>query len=354
MYLLYVLYVINAMTKNNTNHIAKNNTNHILKICNSKSSVGISNKLYYNQIAKLSDNKLRSNEVNKFTVNFTLHDKSLINITKPLIPLKNNPDKYVFVLETTINKFMDYIRIPDIHTFYKDIFGGNCIYNKNTKELTAYNPRLRFKFYNEGNLIYCTTNDDYANNESRGSHASLLFNPAFMNIVKVSQQIINEKYKQDTSILKTILDNICTLFNITGIYKDKIATLLILIMSQESLAILSPLIIKLFNMQYILSEQLSNTIHKCGTKYIIKQQNLIKGLIPVNNIQPAYNNFSLTYIIDEQDPCVIIKMDIIDIDGLIKSYPNFPESLQNTMTPITNNNYTIPVIEKNKVNFVSY
>jgi len=350
MYLLYVLYVINDMPS----HTTKNNIKHIVTSCNAKSSIGISNKHYYHQIAKLSDNQLRSKDVNKFTIDFTISDNSLININKPLIPTKNNPDKYVFVLETSINNFTDYIHIPDINTFYKDIFGGNCKYNQNTKEITDYNPRLRFKFYNDGNLVYCTTNNDYNKNESYGSHEPLVRNPAFMNIVKVSDKIATGEYKQNATLLQKILNNIIKLFDINGLYKNEIAALLILIMSQESLAILSPLIMKLFNLQYILSDQLSNTIHKWGTKYIIKQQNLIKGLILINNKQPEYNNFSLTYIIDEQDPRVIIKIELIDIDGLIKSYPDFPDSVKNNVSPITNNIDIVPVITKNKVNFVLY
>lgn len=322
--------------------------------CHPKNSIGgISNTQYYNQINKLTNNELRKKEVNKFTVDFALPDLELIHITKPLIPTRNNPDKFILVLETTLHAFTDYINIPDIRTFYKDIFGGNCMYDKNIKRITEYLPRLRFKFYNEGSMIYCTLPNDYANNESHGSHAQLLFNPAFINIIQLAPQIISEKYKLDKTLLQKILDNISRLFDINGLYKDEIATLFILFMSQESLGVLSHLIIKLFNLQYILSEQLSNTIYKWGTKYIIKQQNLIKGLIPINNKQPEYNNFKLTYIIDEQDPRVIIKIDIIDIDSLIKSYPNFPshdKNMPNTTMP----NDPIHNISKNKINFVKY
>jgi hypothetical protein len=45
-----------------------------------------------------------------------------------------------------------------------------------------------------------------------------------------------------------------------------------------------------------------------------------------NNPDIKYDDkFKLTYIIDEIDPRLIIKIDIIDIDDLIKSYDFTPK-----------------------------
>ena len=98
---------------------------------------GITNTQYYNQISKLTNTQLRAKEVNKFKIDFNLPDKSLINITQPLIPQRHNPDLFVFILETTLTDFADYINIPDIHTFYKDIPGGSCEYDEQTNTLLS-------------------------------------------------------------------------------------------------------------------------------------------------------------------------------------------------------------------------
>jgi len=311
-------------------------------------SGGIRNNQYYTQISKLTNKQLRDKEVNKFVIDFNLPDKSLINITHPLIPQRHNPDLFVFVLETTLQEFDKFINIPDINTFYKDIIGGSCVYDDNNNKLKGYLPRLRFKFYNGGHLTYCTIENDYENDNKFGSHNSLVFNPAFVNIVKMSNAISTEKYKTNTDILQKILDSIISLFDIKGKYKNIIAKLLILWLEQESVAILMPLVVfKLFKMEYNLSNYLSNTIYKRGTKYIIKQPTIIKGTTPVNNVQPTYDNkFNLTYIIDENDPRVIIKMDIGDIDGLIKSYDSNAKT-QNNQLPSININYK-------QINFLSY
>lgn len=307
---------------------------------------GISNNQYYSQISKLTNNQLRAKEVNKFVINFDLPDKTLINITKPLIPQLHNPDLFIFVLETTLQKFDTFIKTSDIYTFYKDIIGDSCKYINDN--LDGYAPRLRFKFYNGGKLVYCTVKDDYKGDKNYGSHNSLVFNHAFINIVKMSDYISKRTYKTDNNILQKILDNIISLFDIKGEYKDIIAKLLIICLSQEGSAIIMPLIaFNLFKTQYNLSNYLTNTIYKRGTKYIIKQPTIIQKTTPVNNALPKYNNkFKLTYIIDENDPRMIIKMDISDIDGLIKSYaPNIKP--QNNQPSSIHINYK-------QINFLSY
>jgi hypothetical protein len=314
-------------------------------------SGGIGNNQYYTQIGKLTNNQLRAKEVNKFIIDFNLPDKTLINITKPLIPRRHNPELFIFVLETTLETFDNFIKIPDIYTFYKDIMGFSCTYVNG--KLNGYNPRLRFKFYNGGKLVYCTVKNDYEGDKNYGSHNSLVFNPAFVNIVKMSDDILIEKYKTNNIFLKEILDNIISLFNIKGKYSVIIAKLLIICLSQEGIAILTPLImLKLFKTWYGLSNYLTNTIYKRGTKYIIKQPTIIKGSTPVNNVQPEYNNkFNLTYIIDENDPRVIIKMDIGDIDNLLKSYVLNVEThnirSSHNILPSTNINYK-------QINFIRY
>ena len=299
-------------------------------MCPETNAIGcISNTQYYNQLNKFTNNQLRAKKVNKFMIDFKLLDKSLIQITRPLIPQRHNPDLFVFVLETTLTEFADYISIPDIQTFYKDIPGGSCEYDNHTKTLIKYRPRQRFKFYNEGKLIYCTVNNDYENNPTYGSHASLISNPAFINIAKMSNAIKKEVYKTDNGILQQILDNIITLFDIKGTNKNKVAKLLILCMSQESLGILIYFVGKLFEWKYSLFNQLSDTIYKSGTKYIIKQSNLIRGSEIINDAVATYNDkFKLTYVIDESDPRLIIKIEITDIDGLIKSYDPNPKKIK--------------------------
>ena len=96
---------------------------------------GISNTQYYNQINKLTNNELRAKKVNKFKINFNLPDKSLIQITHPLIPQRHNSKLFVFVLETTLTDFANNINIPDIYTFYKDIPGGSCEYDEKTNAI---------------------------------------------------------------------------------------------------------------------------------------------------------------------------------------------------------------------------
>lgn len=342
-----------------------------IQSCQDKNTTGgISNSKYYNTICKLTNNQLRAKEVNKFMIDFNLPDKTLINITKELIHRSHNPELFVFVLETTLQEFEKFINIPSIDVFYKDIIGGSCVYNNN--KLDRYVPRLRFKFYNGGKLVYCTVKNDYDDDKTYGSHNSLVFNDAFINIVKIANDILIKTYETDNKILINILDNIISLFDIKGDYKYIIAKLLIVLLSQEGNAIITYIVLKLFKKRYYLSNYLSNTIYKRGTKYIIKQPTILKGFIPVNYTQPEYNDkFNLTYIIDENNPRVLIKMDISDIDGLIKSYdPNEKTQNNQSSTVYTDIESSVPSLNSTatgvppdisvsgtnykKINFLSY
>jgi hypothetical protein len=128
-------------------------------------------------------------------------------------------------------------------------------------------------------------------------------------------------------------------------------------MSQESLAIVSYFVGKLFEWKYNLFNQLSNTIYKRGTKYIIKQSNLIRGSEIINDAVATYNDkFKLSYVIDEIDPRLIIKIDITDIDGLIKSYdPNPKKIIKSASHGTQKNTSSVHMHNNNKqIKFINY
>lgn len=284
-------------------------------------------------IKKLSDD-INADDINQFNINFNL--RTLISFNNALIHRKNNNNTFTLVLNTTISAFDNFIATPDIHSFYKDVIGVKAVFNK--KKVRNYAPRMHFKFIKEQYVVYDNKGD-----------SKLQKNVNIINIIKLSNEILAATYNTDKSLLTSILDNIINLFDIQGGNKYIIAKLIIHIMEQNSFVQFIKLVLMLSNNNIVISNRILTTIRKVKHIYVIKITNKL-----INNKSGTRydNNFKLTYIINERDPRIMIKIDITDIDGLIKSYPNFPAA--NNMNTIPNNNYTIPVIEKNKVNFVSY
>jgi hypothetical protein len=106
---------------------------------------------------------------------------------------------------------------------------------------------------------------------------------------------------------------------------------------------------------------LSIIIHKINTKYIIIKKYIMYGFEPINNSLPIFNDrLEVAFIIDEKKPSVFIKLDIIDIDNIIKNYNPldkqisselkkvFFKSTSNKVEPIHISNYVTP----NKINFI--
>lgn len=286
-------------------------------------------------IKKLSDD-INADDINQFNINFNL--RTLISFNNALIHRKNNNNTFTLVLNTTISAFDNFIATPDIHSFYKDVIGVKAVFNK--KKVRNYAPRMHFKFIKEQYVVYDNKGD-----------SKLQKNVNIINIIKLSNEILAATYNTDKSLLTAILNNIIDLFDIQGGNKYIIAKLIIHIMEQNSFVQFINLVLMLSNNNIGISNRILTTIRKVKHIYVIKITNKLIN----NNTGTLYdNNFKLTYIINERDPRIMIKIDITDIDGLIKSYPNFPSLVKNNRQSITHNINTDPIIVKNKVNFVSY
>jgi hypothetical protein len=296
---------------------------------------------------------LNLREINKFVINF--NNNELIDYNTKLKYLLTNPNKFILLLKTTIDTFDNYIGEPNKILFTKDYINLQCTYDDKTKELIGYQPRSKFVFYNNGKLSYCTekskpNNISNIKNTISQYHTKFITHKAFINIVK------NIK-----TLDYNILPDIIKLFEVHGPHALQIAKLITYIMTQDSSHMLQLLIRKLFNNKYEMGNILSIIIHKINTKYIIIKKYIMYGFEPINNSLPIFNDrLEVAFIIDEKKPSVFIKLDIIDIDNIIKNYNPldkqtsselkkvFFKSTSNKVEPIHISNYVTP----NKINFI--
>lgn len=295
----------------------------------------------------------RLREINKFTIDFKKNE--LIDYNFKFKSTLNNPNKFIIVLETTTNTFIEDINNNNSYKtiFITDYINLHCHYDKKSKKLESYHPRSRFIFYDNNKLVYCTydMNTDLKINAINLSyHNKFITHKSFINIVN---NINNKDY--------SIFPDIAKLYNITGSNALSIAKIITFIMSQDSLHMLQFFIRKLFNNIYEMGNVISLIIYKINSKYIIIKKQIISSLIPENNELPKFNDkLQITYIISENEPELFIKIDIIDIDNIIKNYNPLEKTSSELKNIIDNTNTptVIPIkmhtfITPNKINFIN-
>lgn len=279
-----------------------------------------------NQYNKFVDGNTNEG-INRIIIDNDVKKKELFTYDKKLIPL--TPDKYVLLLESTLDKFEKRIEIPDINVLYNDIIGASCTYDNDSKNIKDYAPRLNFKFYVNNILKYCTHTDNI-------HHHAFKNNKNFIEIVKVKNEIQHETYKQNTQFLNHILELICNLFDIKGGNKLKVAKLIVLSLGQEGPGLFTNMYIMLFDNKYFISD-FDNIIYKSGPNYIIKQVYKVKSADLINNQMVAYDDkLTITYMINQNKPNLYFKIELGDIDNILK-YHGIPEYKEN-----------------NKINFLLY
>jgi hypothetical protein len=279
-----------------------------------------------NQYNKFVDGNTNEG-INRIMIDDDIKKKELFTYDKKLIPL--TPDKYVLLLESTLDKFEKRIEIPGINTLYNDIIGASCTYDTASNTITDYVPRMKFKFYFNNILKYCTHTDNI-------HHNAFKKNKNFIEIVKVKKEIQKELYKQEPSFLNHILELICNLFDIKGSNKLKVAKLIVLSLGQEGPGLFTDMYLMLFHNKYFISD-LDNIIYKSGPNYIIKQIFVVKSKEPINNKLKSYDDkLTITYMINQNKPNLYFKIELGDIDNILK-YHGIPEYKEN-----------------NKINFILY
>jgi hypothetical protein len=279
--------------------------------CNDNNSlIVINNNELYNTNKNKSKNNIEKRNINHFIIDF--NNTYLFRYIRKLVPDSKNTKKYILLLETPLRDINTYIKIPALLSLYKDILGYHCEYSEDNK-LIYYLPRLNFKYYYNSKLKYCTYDDSKY-------HKAFYENPDLINLVKMRTEIITEKYKSSKKIFKEILSHIIKLFDINGKYSFIIAKFLVFYLNQESYPIIMPMYSKLFNYNYNISNPISITVHKKNTKYYIKHVAKVNSPPIENYIPPPLDDrLTITYILDEKNPVVYIKLEMHDIDDILKT-----------------------------------